>query len=27
MRRKDLIRLEGATLIIPDRIALQAVAA
>ena len=26
MRRKDLIRLEGATLVIPNRIALQAIA-
>ena len=27
MKRKDLIRLEGATLVIPNRIALQAIAA
>jgi len=27
MRRKDLIRMEGATLVIPNRIALQAIAA
>jgi hypothetical protein len=27
MKRKDLIRLEGETLVIPNRIALQAVAA
>ena len=26
MKRKDLIRLEGATLVIPNRIALQAIA-
>jgi len=27
MKRTDLIRLEGATLVIPNRIALQAIAA
>jgi hypothetical protein len=27
MKRKDLIRLEGTTLVIPNRIALQAIAA
>jgi hypothetical protein len=27
MKRRDLIRLEGATLVIPNRIALQAIAA
>jgi hypothetical protein len=26
MKRKELIRLEGATLVIPNRIALQAIA-